>query len=207
LWSVRGSIGYDTRDSWANPQEGWQNELEVGKTGGGLPGAGDSWRVIADVRRFQPMSETHTLAMSALASFNTGTVGVDYPSYLMYRMGGANSIRGYDVEELGKEVFGQNQLIGTIEYQVMIMSFREFVVWKWSFRAGMQVAAFADWGSAWNGRASIRDPARTGFGVGLRPLLPGVDMLRLDFAASERGDFAFNFGISSKFEAQRQRIR
>lgn len=205
--TIAGSIGYDSRDSWTNPHKGWQNELQIGKTGGGLPGDGDSWRVIFDVRRFQPTTERQTLAIGALATLNTGTVNVDYPSYLMYRMGGANSIRGYTIDELGKEVYGQNQLIGTLEYQLVVMPFREYVVWKWSFRAGLQVAAFADWGSAWNEGQSIRDPARTGFGVGIRPLVPAVDMVRFDFGFSQDGDFVFNFGISPKFDTQRDRLR
>jgi outer membrane protein insertion porin family len=207
LVSVRGSIGYDTRDSWADPHEGWQNELEIGKTGGGLPGDGDSWRLIFDVRRFQPIADGQTLSISGLTSLNTGTVGVEYPSYLMYRMGGANSIRGYNVEELGKTVFGQNQIILSLEYQMLIMPFKEYLVWKWAFRVALQAAAFADWGTAWNQSASIRDPAKAGIGIGLRPLLPGVGMLRLDFAMGEGGDFIFNFGISRKFDSQRERIR
>ncbi len=205
--SIRASIGYDSRDSWADPQRGWQNELEIGKTGGRLPGDGDSWRMIFDVRRYQPVAKRQNIAIGALASLNTGTVGTDDPEYLMYRMGGANTIRGYVLDELGKEVFGQNQLIVTLEYRLVVMPFREYVVWKWSFRAGLQLAAFADWGSAWNEGQSVRDPARTGYGVGIRPLVPAVDMVRFDFGFSRDGDFVFNFGISPKFDAQRDRLR
>ena len=180
---------------------------EIAKTGDPLPGNGDTWRIVFDLRRFQPVTKTQTLAMGSLISFNTGAVGVDYPEYFMYRMGGANSIRGYKLDELGSVLFGQNQIILTIEYQFLIMPFREYDVWKWPFRAGLQIAAFADWGNAWNEGQSLRDRGRFGFGVGLRPLVPAVNMLRLDLGVGRGGDFVFNFGIHTKFDAQRLRLR
>jgi outer membrane protein assembly factor BamA len=87
------------------------------------------------------------------------------------------------------------------------MPFREYVIWKWPFRAGMQFAAFADWGNAWNEGQSLRDLGKAGFGVGLRPLLPAINMLRLDLGVSEDADVVFNFGIDTKFDAQRERLR
>jgi outer membrane protein insertion porin family len=207
LYSLGGSIGWDSRDSWNDPHRGWHNELVVEKTGDPLPGNGDYWRFILDLRRYQPLAERHTLAVGALTSLNSGTVGVDYPEYLMYRMGGANSIRGYLLDDLGPILFGQNQIILTVEYQWQIMPFREYTVWKWPFRAGLQAAAFADWGNAWNEGQSLRDRGKAGFGIGLRPLVPAVNMIRFDLGVSEDGDFVFNFGINPKFIAQRERLR
>jgi outer membrane protein insertion porin family len=204
---VAGSIGYDTRDSWTNPTRGWHNELLVGKFGDPLPGDGDSWRVILDLRRYQSLTKRQALAFGSLASMNTGTVGVAYPEYLMYRMGGANSIRGYNLDELGPILFGQNQIILTAEYQYMVMPFREYKIWKWPFRAGLQLAAFADWGNAWNEGQSLRDRGRFGAGVGIRAMVPAVNMVRFDFGVSEDGDVVFNFGIHAKFDAQRDRLR
>jgi outer membrane protein assembly factor BamA len=207
IFSIGGSIGWDSRDSWTDPHSGWHNELAVGKVGDPLPGDGDFWRGIFDFRRYQPLARDHTLAIGSLFSINTGTVGVDYPEYLMYRMGGANSIRGYNLDELGRVLFGQNQIILTIEYQWRILPFREYTVWKWPFRAGLQAAAFADWGNAWNEGQSLRDRGKAGFGIGLRPLVPAVNMMRLDIGVSEDGDVVFNFGINPKFDAQRLRLR
>ena len=207
LFSIGGSIGWDSRDSWTDPHHGWHTELAVAKVGDPLPGDGEFWRGILDLRRYQPLARSQTLAIGSLFSMNTGTVGVDFPEYLMYRMGGANSIRGYNVDELGRVLFGQNQIILTVEYQWRILPFREYTVWKWPFRAGLQAAAFADWGNAWNEGQSPRGRGKAGFGIGLRPLVPAVNMLRFDFAVSGEGDFVFNFGINPKFDAQRLRLR
>jgi outer membrane protein insertion porin family len=205
--SIGAEIGYDSRDSYNNPHHGWQNNLTIAKTGDPLPGNGDSWRFVFDVRRFQPTTKKQTLVLAGLASFNTGTVGVDYPEYLMYRMGGANSIRGYNLENLGQVLFGQNQLIFTFEYQFLVMPFREYVLWKWPVRAGLQAAAFADWGNAWNEGQDQKGRGKAGFGLGLRPLLPAINMLRFDFGYSKDEDLVFNFGIHSKMDAQTLRLR
>ena len=204
FFAVAGSIGYDTRDSWTNPHIGWHNELQIARIGG----SGDWTQYIFDVRRYQPMwGKKHTLAMGGLVSHNTGEVGVDFPEYFMYRMGGANSIRGYVLDDLGRVLFGQNQAILTFEYQYLVMPFREYKVIKWPFRAGLQLAAFADYGTAWNNGQSLDGQAKFGAGIGARPLLPGINMLRFDFGVSEDGDVVFNFGVQTKFDAQRLRLR
>jgi outer membrane protein insertion porin family len=207
LYSVGGAIGWDTRDSWSNPTDGWNSTLTIGKTGDPLPGNGDSWRFVLDGRRYQPVAKRQSLALGTLASFNTGKVGVDYPEYLMYRMGGANSIRGYLLDDLGPILYGQNQLIVTGEYHFLLMPFKQYGVLKWAFRAGLQLAAFADWGTAWNEGQNLGDRGKFGWGVGIRPLVPAIDMVRFDFGVSQEGDVVFNFGINTKFEAQLQRIR
>ena len=54
--------------------------------------------------------------LSGLVSLQSGELGTDVPGYLNYFMGGANSIRGYGVTDLGEELSGKNQMLGTAEY-------------------------------------------------------------------------------------------
>ncbi len=150
LVRVGASLGWDTRDSWVNPRRGWQNQLEVWKTGGGLGGDGDFWSVILDVRRWQPTRRRQKLLLSGLMSFQSGVVGVDIPEYLQYRLGGANSLRGHDIEKLGRTLFGRNQMLGTVEYAYTVLRPRRVDVWKLSLRMALELAAFADVGTAWN---------------------------------------------------------
>ena len=89
-------MGYDSRDFWTNPHQGWWNEVEVSKNGGFLGGDGDFWRVHFDVRRFQPLADRHTLALFSLTTLQTGTVGVEIPVYQDFHLGGTNSIRDGD---------------------------------------------------------------------------------------------------------------
>jgi outer membrane protein insertion porin family len=202
------TLGWDTRNSWTNPSGGWQNELVLKKTGGFLGGDADFWTFIADIRRWQSTFPRQRVLLSGLMSLQSGTVGVDFPKYLLYRLGGANTVRGYDVEKLGRELFGRNQMIGTVEYSYALVPKRRFDIWKFSFRLGLEVAVFGDVGVAWSeGRDLNSKRTRAGLGSGLRVLIPGAQMFRLDVGWSPEGGFRFHFAGSTKPERQRDRIR
>ena len=201
---VGASIGWDTRDSWRFPREGWQNELELWYTGGD----GDFWSTNLDLRRWVPLAKGQRLLVSGLASLQSGTVGVDLPEYLMYRMGGANSIRGYSIDDLGRTLYGKNQLIGTLEYSLNLVRVRRFDIWKFALSMGLDFALFTDAGIAWSeSRDLAMNRARGGLGAGLRLLVPGSEMVRFDVGWSPEGGFHFHFASGSKPVAQRQRIR
>jgi outer membrane protein insertion porin family len=207
LVSLGVSLGWDTRSSWNNPKGGWQNELVVKRTGGFLGGDGDFWTLIADVRRWQRVAPRQRLLLSGLMSLQSGT-DEDVPQYLLYRLGGANTIRGYDVEKLGRELFGRNQMIGTVEYSYALIPQRRFDIWKFSFRLGLEVAVFGDVGVAWNESRDLNARrTRAGLGSGLRVLIPGSQMFRMDVGWSPEGGFRFHFAGSTKPERQRDRIR
>jgi outer membrane protein assembly factor BamA len=71
-------------------------------------------------------------------------------------MGGANTIRGYDVDDLGRRIFGRNQMIGTDEYSWNVVPLRRFDVFFLSFRVGLDVTLFGDVGVAWSEPGSSR---------------------------------------------------
>mgnify|MGYP002623952315 FL=1 len=138
----------------------------------------------------------------------SGELGEDVPAYLAYRIGGANSIRGFAVEDLGAELFGKNQLLGTVEYRYLLRPIQPVRVFSWSLRLGLQAAVFADFGGAWSlGREFAWDRFKSGVGAVLRVLVPGSEMLRLDVGISEDGDAAVYVRGLSKFDAQRKRLR
>ncbi len=200
------SLGWDTRDSWNNPRRGWQNELELWRTG--LGGDGDFWSMNLDLRRWFPTSNRQRLLLSTLVSLQSGTVGEDIPVYLIYRMGGANSIRGYEIGDLGRRLYGKNQLIATAEYSFNLLPLRRWDLWKFALRLGLDFALFADAGIAWSeGSEFAWDRARGGVGGGLRLLVPGSEMVRFDAGWSPEGGFQFHFASGSKPVAQRLRVR
>jgi outer membrane protein assembly factor BamA len=196
LLRVGAILGWDTRDSWRNPRTGWQNELEVWRTGGLLGGDGDFWSATLDLRRYLPTSPRAKLLLAGLVSLQSGTYGKDVPVYLDYRMGGANTIRGYDVDDLGRRIFGKNQMMATAEHSWNVVGLRRFDVWFLSFRLGLDVTVFGDVGVAWS------EP-----GAGVRLLVPGSEMTRLDVGWSPEGGFRFHFGPWSKPTGSRQRLR
>jgi outer membrane protein insertion porin family len=198
------AVGWDTRDSWRFPRQGWQNELELWYTGGDA----DFWSLNLDLRRWLPLARGQRLLVSSLTSLQSGTVGVDLPEYLIYRMGGANSIRGYSIEDLGVTLYGKNQLIGTLEYSLNLMRLQRWDFWKFALSLGLDFAVLADAGIAWSEPQNLAlRRARAGLGAGLRLLVPGSEMVRFDVGWSPEGGFHFHFASGSKPVAQRQRIR
>ncbi len=200
------SVGWDTRDSWFMPRRGWKNELELWRTG--LGGDADFWTMNLDLRRYLPVGKRQRLLLSGLTSLQSGTVDEDIPVYMIYRLGGANTIRGYQVADLGQQLFGKNQMIGTAEYSWNLMPLRRWDISKFAFKLGLDFALFADAGLAWSTSDEFRwKRGRGGLGAGLRLLVPGSEMVRFDVAWSEQGGFQFHFASGTKPVAQRNRVR
>ena len=197
-------MAWDTRDSWSLPRKGWNNELELWGTGGDA----SFWAMNLDVRRYVAIGRRQRLLLSGLASLQSGTVGEDIPEYMIYRLGGANSIRGYKLEDLGRSLFGKSQMLGTAEYSWNLMPLRRWNISKFAFRLGLDFAVFADAGLAWSTSDELRwKRGRGGLGAGLRLLVPGSEMVRFDLGWSEQGGLQFHLASGSKPTAQRGRIR
>ena len=63
-------------------------------------------------------------------------------------------------------------------------------------------------GWAWNeGEDFAVDRAKVGVGIGLRLLMPAVEMTRLDVGIGDDGHWRVHFATFSKMEAQRQCLR
>lgn len=203
-----GSIVWDTRDSWTNPRRGIRHEVELWRNGGILGGDGDWLSANVDLRHWIPVQRRSKILLSGLLSLQQGALGTDIPSYMDYNLGGANSIRGYAVTDLGPEFSGKNQMIGTVEYAVGVVPPRRVDVGPLSLRLGVELALFADGSIAWSEPKEFRlARARAGIGSGLRLLVPGTEMSRFDFGWSPTGGLQFHFGAGTKMQAQRARVR
>jgi outer membrane protein insertion porin family len=204
LLRVGGLVGYDTRDSWRQPRHGWRNEMELVHSSG----AGTFWTMNLDVRRYQPTGRGRHLLLSGLWTWQSGTVGQDVPVYLTYYLGGANSIRGYALEELGPKLNGKNQVLTTAEHTFNLLPLARRDLFRWSFSLGLDLAVFADAGIAWSESADLEwNRVRGGMGAGLRLLAPGAEQVRFDLGWSPAGGFQFHFASGSKPASQRQRLR
>jgi outer membrane protein assembly factor BamA len=204
VWKLGLSVGWDTRDSWRSPRSGWLNEVEVWR----VRGDGRFWSLDVDLQRWFAIGRKQKLFVNSLASLQSGTAGEDVPVYLQHRLGGANSIRGYDIEVLGRTLHGKSEWLGTAEYSVSLIPLRRWNIWKFALRMGADLAFFGDLGVAWDEESQLRaQRARGGGGAGLRLLVPGSEMVRLDVGWSKDGGFHFHFASGTKPLSQRQRIR
>ena len=194
-------LGYDNRDLVTDTHRGWWNEFDMSKNSGDA----DYWTFIFDVRRYQPIAQRHTLALFSLLTLQTGEVGEDIPIYMDFHIGGTNTIRGWD---LGARS-GKNQFINTVGYRYSLVKPRPFKVFGTQLHLGLQLAAFGDFGSAWDESKEFKwDNFIDGYGFGLRLLVPFVDMIRMDFGWGEPGGgLRFHFALFEKPVMQRSRVR
>ena len=200
-----GALGWDTRDSWRDPRRGWLNEIEVWRT----TGDGSFWTANVDVRRYQPTGARQHLLLSGLLTLQSGTVGQDVPGYMTYYLGGANSVRGYNVEELGPVVHGKNQAPDHHRVQrppagAEAAGLLAMVVQRRPAARGSSATSGLAWSTpeefAW-------DRFRGGGGAGLRILVPGAEQVRLDVGWSADGGVHFHFASGTKPAGQRRRPR
>ncbi len=95
-----------------------------------------------------------------------------------------------------------------MEYRFLAIPTRPVKIFKWTFSLGLELAAFGDVGVAWSDPHDFNtDRSRSGGGVGVRLLVPGLDSLRFDVARSEDGNTVFNFGLRAIFDERKKRVR
>jgi len=198
-------VGINNLDSWFNPRRGWRNELQVSKSGGDLGGAADFSSYLIDVRRYQPIVDRHQIVVFSLATYRTGVPDETFPIWLAYEIGGANTVRGWSFASQT----GKSQFINTLEYRYTVMEPRFFPLFGLNITVAVLAAAFVDSGIAWHEAEEFkRSNFLTGYGLGLRFLVPFVDMVRLDLGwGEENGGAAFTVGVRAKPFMSRRRVR
>ncbi len=197
FYSVGGVTEYDTRDSWREPSRGWFNSVDALWT----TGSGQYATLDVDVRRYQPVARRQTIVATALLTLQSGTDGVDLPTYSDYALGGENTVRGQDFGTRR----GKNQFITTIEYRYTVAPTRSFRVFGLDLYGGLALAAFTDVGSAWDDAGDTSNGFIGGGGIGLRVYIPYVNMIRLDLSFGS--GVHTGLGINEKAVAQRNRVR
>jgi outer membrane protein assembly factor BamA len=201
---VGAFLQFDGRNFPAYPSRGWWTEVNLKKSGlGGVDT--DYWQLNLDVRRYIEIgSPKNVFALSSLTTLSTGDVGVDFPVYMQFNLGGANSVRGWS---LGSRD-GKNQFINTVEFWRLIMRHKSWKFWFFKTALGIQLGVFGDVATAWSSSDEFEQSWIGGGGLGLRFLIPRIVMFRFDVSGGEEG-----IGVSlavSKMEkavAQRERVR
>ncbi|MBD1844890.1 BamA/TamA family outer membrane protein [Cyanobacteria bacterium FACHB-63] len=120
-----------------------------------------------------------------------GTTIGDLPPYNAFSLGGANSVRGYDISKLG---IGRSFVLASAEYRFPIYSI-------------IGGAVFADFGSDLGSANSVLGaPGEVrglpgtgfGFGVGIRLKSP-LGTIRAGYGINNQGESRIQFGFGEKF--------
>lgn len=174
--SLTGMWIEDTRDSiFFNTKSGHRYSVSVEYAGGILLGNNNFTKYILDSSWYFKTFWEFVLAFHVGAGYVTGfgpTPSV--PFYEKFFIGGTDTVRGYNErvlspQEGGLPVGGNFEVYGNIEYRFPIYG-------------PFMGTLFFDWGRAWNYLPEVKiDNIPTSVGLGLRIMISGALMIRLDY--------------------------
>jgi outer membrane protein insertion porin family len=199
-------LGYDSRDSFANTHKGWWNEIVFSRELRLFKNSTRFNQLDIDLRRYTSIGSRHTLALFSLNTLRSGEVGLDVAPWQLFAIGGTNTVRGWEFAARK----GKNQFINTLEYRITIMRPRLLQLpLGINYSGGMQIGIFADTGIGWESDNQFAmNNFITGFGAGIRFLVPIVGMARLDFGFGQRGKgIMLHLGAFEKPVMARRRVR
>ena len=155
--SVRGALGWDSRDNRLLPTSGWNASIYAEYAGRLTASENDFVRWGGFARRYQRLGDSpFTLRLNGEVGVTTSLDGKGVPLSERYLLGGIYDIRGYQARSIGPQLFAQRpgdvgqsldplplggnaQIIGNAEI--------EFSIAK---RMGLSGVAFFDIGNAFN---------------------------------------------------------
>ncbi|MDI3547064.1 MAG: outer membrane protein insertion porin family [Halanaerobiales bacterium] len=177
--SLTLQVSRDTTNHPFNPTEGVIDIFSIEYAGQVLGGDANFTKYNADLRRYYPgFKPNHAWALR----LNTGIGDGDMPELEKYRLGGSETLRGYDHGTFS----GNDMLLLSAEYRFPIAENFTGVI-------------FADGGNTWDSLDDIDfSEIHYSLGAGLRMNTP-IGMIRLDYGFNEDGDGQPHFSIGQTF--------
>jgi len=194
--SLTPTFTYDTRDNVFNPTSGLYGNFSLEKAGGFLGGDYDFTKYnltlstyfstkiveeVVDIRSIKKITDKLSKGVVALRAIG-GMADTSLPSFAEYKVGGMNTVRGYDFGEFS----GDKSLVFNAEFRLPLSD-------------NFQAVLFADWGNAWDIGESIDVlDLKFGKGIGIRFDTP-IGPIRLDYGIGEEGEGKTYFSIGHTF--------
>ncbi|MEG4066040.1 BamA/TamA family outer membrane protein [Microcoleus sp. Pol11C2] len=196
LYTVSFGAMRDRRDNPFNPTSGSILSLSTEQS---IPlGRGNivSNRLLANYIQYVPVtlfgiSESEALPEMLAFNLQAGTVIGDLPPTEAFRLGGRNSVRGYDSGDIGS---GRSYFLASGEYRFPVGRDVGGVIF-------VDFASDLGTGDSVLGKpAVVRDKPGTGAGVGVGVRVrSSFGLIRLDMAVSDSGDLKFILGTKQRF--------
>jgi translocation and assembly module TamA len=177
-----------TTDNLLAPRRGVMAQIELG---GGVPGLSTEGfgRVIGRLAWFVPFGTANDVSFRAEAGAVLASSSDGIPQSLLFRTGGATTVRGYNFESLG--VAEGEAVVGG---RYLAIASAEYTRWIWD---GIGLAAFVDAGNASDEISGFR--FALGYGVGVRARSP-IGPFRLDVAyGQEDSKVRVHFSVGMAF--------
>ncbi len=192
----------DTRDNFLNPSKGWRHVVRL-ELAGGILGGTDFYKTGYEVSYYRPLWGKLVGAFHAELNIAAGYGGDNLPIFERYFMGGANSLRGFTIRDVGPKNLDGDPLGGD---QSLLFN----VELQYPFSQGFRGFVFYDRGNVYGSGTDTRITPETldlvemrhSIGAGIRFLSPfgpiGVAYgIKLDKQSDENfGEFHFSAGSS-----------
>lgn len=177
---IGAELAFDNRDEPSNPHGGGFFSLSLDRIEGQTVAPVGFSRVSVDARRFVSLgSRRHVLAFHAMASAAFRGTGV-IPFYLQDSIGGAFTLRGYDLFRF------RGDRVAALSGEYRFEAFRF-----------LELAVFGDAGQSWGESTRERSGLRRDVGLGLRLKTSRAVVVRLDAARGDEGtQLNVKFGYS-----------
>ncbi len=206
--SLRGTLAYDTRDNRLFPTTGQYSTLSLEWASELIGSENDFVRVIGRTRWYFPLFWKFVLRLNGTAGWVSSPEGEPVPLFERFFVGGIFTVRGFDRNSIGEELYLTSQPDGSLG-AINIGGDKEFV-----FNAEIEFPIFEevqirgvlffDAGNAW-GQTEALDPfdLRTSLGFGFRWNSP-VGPLRFEWGFPidpQEGEepMVFEFTIGNSF--------
>jgi outer membrane protein insertion porin family len=192
---------HDSRDNFLNPSTGWRH-----KVGFELAGLGGSkfTKSVYEVTYYRPLFGKLVAAAHARINYAEGYGGEKLPSFEKFFMGGATSLRGFNIEDVGPKNSKGKPLGGT---ESLLLNLEAQYPFSRSFRGFL----FFDSGNVYGSGADISSTdtsfnlgkMRSSIGAGIRFISPFGPLgfaygVKLDRKAGE-SSAEFHFSAGSAF--------
>lgn len=177
--SLTLQVNRNTSNHPFNPTSGAIDTFSVEYAGQVLGGDHNFTKYNADIRRYYPgFKSGHAWGVR----LNAGTTEGNLPPLEEFRLGGSESLRGYDNGTFS----GADMLLMKLEYRFPIAD-------------NFTGVLFTDAGNAWDASDKIAlDDLHYSYGAGLRMNTP-IGQIRLDYGFNDQGDGQPHFGIGQSF--------
>lgn len=175
--SIIATLRTDTSDHLLYPTEGFRHSLSVEAAGRFLGGDTQFTKYETSFSKYYKAGRNNqTWAFRVMTGIGVGEI----PLHEKFRVGGAETVRGYRYGEMQ----GDRMVVAQVEYRFPI-------------NQTIHGAVFYDVGNAWDGKGFDLSDLKQGAGVGLRFNTP-LGVIRIDYGIGENGGEAY-FSLGPTF--------
>ncbi len=198
IQSYQFQISYDNRDYIVNPTSGQYDTLTMEKGFQMFRSSLDFTRFDFEQRNFFKVVDKQVIATRVALGYilSERIKDTDLFAREYYRVGGANTVRGYG--DFAPFAIGDKQVVANLEYRFYLEDAFQLLLFV---DAGYAPDFTGSYGDAKDTDVSITNFShyKIGKGIGTRITVPMLGLIRLDFGINDQGNQYLHFSMGQTF--------